>query len=77
MRKAIYIIAALLLAFASADGTTRAPKAQIQMIYQPLANGDFRLSLYGSDKTLLCEEKDIQIIQQGDAVNPIIIECKH
>jgi len=77
-RKGIYFIAALLLAFASADATTsRATKSKIEMIYQPQPNGDYRLYLFGSDRTLVCEEKRIQVIQQGDAVNPLVIECKH
>ena len=71
------ILAALVLfSFVSADATSK-HKSSIEMIYQPLPNGDFRLSLYGSDRALVCEEKDIKIIQQGDAVNPLVFECKH
>jgi hypothetical protein len=75
MKKAIYVIAAL-LAFASANGTTRA-KSHIQVVYQPQPNGDYRLYLFGSDRTLVCEEKRLRIVQQGDAASPVVIECKH
>jgi hypothetical protein len=68
--------ALMLFSFVSADATSK-HKSSIEMIYQPLPNGDFRLSLYGSDRALVCEEKDIKIIQQGDAVNPLVFECKH
>ena len=70
------ILALILMAFVSADATSR-PKSHIEVVYQPQANGDYRLFIFGSDRTLVCEEKPIQIIQQGDAVNPVIIECKH
>lgn len=77
MKKAIYIIAGLLLVFASADATSRTTKTRIEMVYQPGANGDYRLFLFGGDRTLVCEEKAIRIVEQGDAVNPLVIECKH
>lgn len=75
MRKLIYIGAAL-LSFAAASGTV-SHKSKIEMVYQPSANGDYRLFLFGSDRTLVCEEKAIQVVSQGDAVNPVVIECKH
>ena len=28
-------------------------------------------------RVLVCEEKAPQIVQQGDAANPLVIECKH
>ena len=77
MRKAIYVIAVFLLVLASANGTTTRPKSTIKMFFQGQPNGDYRLYLFGSDRALVCEEKDVQVIQQGDAVNPIVIECKH
>ncbi len=36
-----------------------------------------RLFLFGSDRTLVCEEKAPKIVAEGDAVNPMIIECSH
>lgn len=75
MRKLIYIGAAL-LSFAAASGTGRT-KDTIHLVYVPQANGDFRLFLFGSDRQLVCEEKDIKVVSQGDAVNPVVIECKH
>jgi hypothetical protein len=75
-RKAIYISAALLLAFASANAVSR-KASTIHVVYQPAENGDFRLFLFGSDRTLVCEEKAIKIVQQGDAENPVILECSH
>jgi hypothetical protein len=77
MKKAIYILAAL-LTFAAAGATTgRQPKAHIQIVYQEQPNGDYRLYLFGSDRTLVCEEKPITIVQQGDAVSPVVLECRH
>lgn len=76
MSKTIYI-AALLLTFAAAGGVTKTSKSKIEIVYQGQANGDYRLFLFGSDRTLVCEEKNIQVVQQGDAVNPVVIECKH
>jgi hypothetical protein len=76
LRKAIYIGAALLLAFASANAVSR-KQSSIHVVYQPTENGDFRLFLFGSDRTLVCEEKAITIVSQGDAENPVVLECKH
>ncbi len=73
----VYILAALALTLVSADATTTQPKTKIQMVYQEQSNGDYRLYLFGSNRALICEEKPIQIVQQGDAVNPVILECKH
>lgn len=74
MRKILYIAAAL-LAFASAGATSH--RSKIEIVYQPQANGDYRLFLFGSDRALICEEKKLRIVEQGDAVNPVVIECKH
>jgi hypothetical protein len=76
MRKAIYFTAALLLVFASAGATTRT-RSKIEIVYQPQPNGDYRLFLFGSDRTLVCEEKPIKVVEQGDAVNPVVLECRH
>jgi hypothetical protein len=75
-KKALYIVAACLLAFASAGAGSRT-KSTIKVLYMPQSNGDYRLFIFGSDRTLVCEEKDIKIVQQGDAVNPVVIECRH
>jgi hypothetical protein len=77
--KLIYVIAAL-LSFAAASGTgsqTRTHRSRIEMVYQPQANGDYRLYLFGSDRTLVCEEKEIKVVEQGDAVSPVVLECRH
>lgn len=74
--KLMIAAALLLLTFAASDATT-AHKSKIEMIYQPQPNGDFRLSLYGSDRTLVCEEQALKIVQDGDAINLVVIECKH
>ena len=75
MRKLIYI-GALLLSFAAANGAG-SKKDTIHLVYVPQANGDYRLFLFGSDRQLVCEEKDIRIVSQGDAVNPVVISCDH
>ncbi len=77
MKKAIYILEALLTFAASNATTTRQPKAHIQIVYQETGNGNYRLYLFGSDRALVCEEKPITIVQQGDAVSPVVLECKH
>ena len=72
----MYIVVLLLLAFASADAASH--KSTIHIFYQPQPNGDYRLYLFsGSDRELVCEEKPIQIAEQGDAVKPLVLECKH
>ena len=77
MRNKLIILAALLiLSFAASDATSTR-KSEIKMIYQPQPNGDYRLFLFGPDRTLVCEEKAITVVEQGDAVNPVVIECKH
>lgn len=73
--KFVYILAAF-LTFASASAVSR-EKSSIHVVYVPQQNGDYRLFLFGSDRTLVCEEKSIQIVEQGDAINPVVIECKH
>jgi hypothetical protein len=77
MRKPLYILAALLaLTFVSADATSR-PKSTIRVEYIAQENGDYKVYLFATDRLLVCEEKNIKIIQQGDAVNPLVFECKH
>ena len=76
-RKLLYIAASLLLVFASADATSRTSTNKIQIVYEPQENGDYRLFLFGSNRTLVCEEKRLRIVQDGDAINPVVIECKH
>lgn len=76
MRKFIYIAAAL-LAFAAAGAATGRTKSTINVVYVPQANGDYRLFLFGGDRALVCEEKPLRIVEQGDAINPVVIECKH
>ena len=76
--KLIYIIAAF-LTFAASDATTtrQDKKAHIQIVYQETGNGDYRLYLFGSERALVCEEKAITVVQQGDAVSPLVLECSH
>ena len=57
------------------DATT--PKERIKVVFNEEPTGDYRVFLYGSDRSLVCEEQDIKIIQQGDAVKPMVIECRH
>lgn len=74
MRKLLYL-GAVLLTFAAADAAVR--KSTIRVVYIPQENGDYRLFLFGSDRSLVCEEKDIRVVAQGDAINPLVVECKH
>ena len=77
MRKLIYA-AALLLTFGAANSAPReSTKTRIEMVFTEQLNGDYRLYLFGSNRALVCEEKDIKIVQQGDAVSPVVLECKH
>lgn len=71
------ILALLALTFVSADATTKQPKSTIRFEYMEQANGDYRLFLFGSDRSLVCEEKDIRVVEQGDAVNPVVLSCDH
>jgi hypothetical protein len=73
--KFIYCLVAL-LAFGAAGATT-GRTSSIKVVYIAQDNGDYRLYLFGSDRKLVCEEKPIQVVSQGDAVNPVVIECKH
>ena len=75
MRKLIYI-GAVLLSFAAASGAG-SKKDTIHLVYVPQANGDYRLFLFGSDRQLVCEEKAITVVSQGDAVNPLVLSCDH
>jgi hypothetical protein len=74
--KLIYAGAVLVMAFAAAGGAT-SHKATIKTLMQEDANGDYRLFIFGSDRILVCEEKPIKLISQGDSINPIVIECRH
>jgi hypothetical protein len=68
----------LLTAFcASAAGTARSARSKIEIIYQGQSNGDYRIFLFGSDRALVCEEQHLRVVSDGDAVNPVVIECKH
>jgi hypothetical protein len=71
--KYLYLFAAF-LAFGSAGAVTN---DDVRTYYEGKENGDFKLYLFGSHRALVCEEKDIQIIDQGDAIHPVILECKH
>lgn len=78
--KLIYGIAALILVFASAGAASRgAGKSSIHMEYvpQPDGNGDYMLYIFASDRLLVCEEQKIRIVEQGDALHPVVLECKH
>jgi hypothetical protein len=75
--KLILILAALALTFVSADATTKTPRSTIKVMFIEQPNGDYRLFLFGSDRALVCEEKDIKIVEQGDAVNPVVLSCDH
>jgi len=75
--KLIYILAALALTFVSADATTKQPKSTIRFEYMEQANGDYRLFIFASGRALVCEEKDIKVVEQGDAVNPVVLSCDH
>lgn len=77
--KLIYGIAALILVFASANGASRGAKSSIHMEYvpQPDGNGDYMLYIFASDRLLVCEEQKIRIVEQGDALHPVVLECSH
>ena len=88
--KLIYIataaVAILILAFASAGATgrqvgrqasSRQARPTISIQYISLPNGDYKLYLFASDRELVCEEKTIQVVEQGDAVSPVVLECRH
>ena len=49
-------------------------ETQTKLVESP--NGDYKLYIYGGRK-LVCEEQPLKIVEDGDAVNPIVIECKH
>jgi hypothetical protein len=74
--KLLYILAVLALTFVSADATTQ-HKATIRTELMEDSNGDYVLSIYGTDHILVCEEKPITIEAQGDAMHPIVLQCKH
>jgi hypothetical protein len=76
--KATYILTAAVLTFASVDaGSRQSAKARIEIVYQGQENGDYRLYLFGSGRALVCEEQAVQVVEQGDAIRPMVLECKH
>jgi len=63
-------------AIAFAGGFCVAHQSQpIHTIFAEQPNGDYRVTLSG--RSLVCEERDVQILQQPDAVTPLVLECKH
>lgn len=74
--RAVYIIVIAMVALAALCPAARAPKARIDMVYLPQPGG-YRLFLFGTERALVCEEKNITVVEQGDAVNPLVLECKH
>jgi hypothetical protein len=75
--KIVYIVAGLVLVFASAAATTAKPKPSFHAFIEEQDNGDYRLYIFGSNRSLVCEEKTITVISQGDALSPVVLECKH
>ena len=72
-------LAALVVARFSHAATRGSGKTSINIEYvpNPSGNGDYRLFIFSSNRLLVCEEQPIKIVEQGDAVNPIVLECKH
>jgi len=65
---------------AQANGLEDECKAQltpVRTVFNEEPNGDYRVLLYGQNRALVCEEQDIKVIQQGDAVKPLVLECRH
>ncbi len=78
MKSKLTILGAILaLSFIASDATTTRPKSRIQVVYQEQENGDYRLYVFASDRSLICEEKPVTVLAQPDAVSPLVIECKH
>lgn len=73
MRNAIYIGAALLLAFASADATGRRESNKIQIVIRGSENGPWKAYLFGESchGTL----RVTQPVTSGSD-EPIVIECQ-
>ena len=74
--KLLYILA-LTLTFASTQATSTHSTRTIKTVFIEQPNGDYRIYLFGSGKSLVCEEKNITIVSQGDAVNPVVLSCDH
>ena len=51
-------------------------KAQLQTVFREQANGDYELAVYGG-RRMVCEEKDVVIAHQPDAIEPLVVDCKH
>jgi hypothetical protein len=77
MKSKLTVLFALVLMTFAASSATVTRKATIKTFFQEQPNGDYRLFIFGSDRSLVCEEKPITVVQQGDAVSPVVIECKH
>jgi hypothetical protein len=76
MKAKLIYAAALLTVLASASAAGR--KEGIEMVYQPQANGDFKLYLFPHGKLLVCEEQRIQLIEPQDPTNePLVLNCSH
>ena len=72
--KAIYLTALGIAGAVCLAPAARAPRMQV--VFQEQENGDYHLSIYGG-RSLVCEEQSVTIIRQPDALEPIVIECKH
>ena len=69
------LLAAMLLASCALGYS--AARASIKTVFEEQPNGDYRLFIFGTNRALVCEEKQITVVQQGDDLNPIVIECSH
>lgn len=72
MRKTIYIVAALLLSFASADATSRKSGDKIQVVYREQGTGEWQMFVFGASCP---DHKNMQVIYPKDPTQPIEIEC--
>jgi len=48
---------------------------QVRLVEDPVT-GDYKLYVSGGRQTV-CEEKDVQIVQQPDYKTDLVIECSH
>ena len=74
-RYTVIIAITILLGLEAAGGSPKGDS--IKVVFNEEPNGDYRVLLYGSDRSLVCEEQEVKVIQQGDAVKPMVIECRH
>ena len=76
MRKAIYLIAALVLPFACASATSRSSRDSIQFVYQG-SPANYQLYIFGG-QALRCRGSNLHISrdERGDGDGPIVIECR-